>query len=125
VKSKRKTFRLASRMPLWKKIRAREMAKNMTRPERILWSHLRNRKLDARFYKQRPLLGYIADFWCPSANLVVEVDGPCHLTRKAYDAYRDMVFKSRRGITTMRFTDQEIYNNLPAVVALIVNRIGR
>ena len=102
---------------------ARNMRRNMTRPERVLWGRLRDSQLGTRFFTQRLACGYILDFYAPEFKLCVETDGPCHLTRKAYDAKRDMILKLRRGITTLRFTDQEVYNNLPAVVALIVARL--
>jgi very-short-patch-repair endonuclease len=107
----------------WKKELATRMRIHKTKPERVLWARLKNGQLGTRFTSQKVILGYIADFWCPSAKLVVEVDGPCHLTRKAYDAHRDMVMKLRKGITTLRFTDQEVYNNLNAVVALILAKL--
>jgi len=121
---RRKTFRLASKMPKWKKVMARIMARNMSWPEKILWSRIRDRKIGIRFYKQKPLLGYIADFWCPAAALVVEVDGSQHLTNKKYDANRDAVF-AQRGIITMRFTAQTVMNNTAAVVALIADKVRR
>lgn len=107
----------------WKRKLASRMRLHKTKPERVLWARLKGRQLGKNFYAQKIILGYIADFWCPAAKLVVEVDGPCHLSRKAYDAHRDMVMKSRRGILTMRFTDQEVYNNLPAVVAMIAAKL--
>ena len=128
MKPKRRVFRLASRMPKWKKTMARAMARNMTMPERILWSRLKDKKLGVRFYKQKPLLGYIADFWCACGcngkGLVIECDGPTHLTQKSYDANRDIVLL-QHGILTMRFTAQEIVNNTNAVVALINDKMRK
>lgn len=97
------------------------MARNPTFPERLLWSKLRCVR---GWYKQKVILGYIADFWCPKAGLVVEVDGPQHAKQRAYDVYRDAVLK-RRGIETMRFDVVTVENNLPAVVALIEDRVRR
>ena len=96
----------------------------MSMPERILWSRLKENKLGIPFYKQRPLLGYIADFYCPKAGLCVEVDGSQHLSHKAYDAKRDYVLM-RKGILTMRFTAQEVINNISAVVALIDDKVKK
>lgn len=96
----------------------------MTMPERILWSRLKDSQLGVRVYSQKVCCGYILDFYIPKLyNLCIEVDGPCHLARKAYDDNRDMVLKVRRGITTIRFTAQEVVNNCPAVVALIGARL--
>ena len=124
MKPKRRVFRLASRMPKWKKTMARAMARNMTMPERILWSRLKENKLGVRFQKQKPACGYILDFFCSVASLCVECDGPTHLTQKSYDANRDIVLL-QHGILTMRFTAQEIVNNTNAVVALINDKMRK
>lgn len=111
-------------MPSWKKKMAKKMAKDMSVPERILWSYLRDKKLGVYFYKQKLMLGWILDFFCPKASLCVEVDGAHHLKRKKYDANRDSVLASY-GILTMRFTYQEVKNNAPAVVALISHQVKK
>jgi len=100
------------------------MARNPTFPEKLLWARLRDNKLGVRFHKQKIILGYIADFWCPRAGLVVEVDGPCHDERIAYDAKRDAVMRAR-GIETVRFSAAAVNNNLAAVVALIADKMRK
>lgn len=80
--------------------------------------------MGVRFYKQAILLGFIADFWCPRAGLVVEVDGPCHLARRAYDRRRDALL-SFKGIETMRVSAAAVNNNLAAVVALVKGRVEK
>ena len=55
---------------------SRDLRKNMTEAEQLLWSRLRNKQiLGLQFYRQKLLLNYIVDFYCPSANLVIECDG--------------------------------------------------
>ena len=93
-------------------------------PERILWSRLKDKQMGVRFYSQQLVCGYVADFYCPKAMLVVEVDGSCHATRRAYDAHRDLVMKLK-GILTMRFTAAEVIRNCSAVVALIADKVRR
>ncbi len=93
-------------------------------PERILWHRLKDKKLGVRFYSQSLVYGYVADMYCSAAKLVVEVDGPTHLARRAYDAKRDMVLL-QKGILTMRFTAQEVQNNTAAVVALIADKMKK
>lgn len=100
------------------------MARKPTTPERLLWDKLKDRKLGVRFYKQSPMFGYVADFYCAKALLVVEVDGYFHSRRKAYDEKRDAVLW-KMGILTMRFSDKDVENNLPAVVALIGDKVRR
>lgn len=115
---------IRSKAQPWKRRAAYRMARNPTFPEKLLWSKLRDKKLGVRFHRQKIILGYIADFWCPRAGLVVEVDGPCHDARRVYDATRDAAMKAR-GIETMRFPAAAVNNNLAAVVALIADRARR
>jgi very-short-patch-repair endonuclease len=98
----------------------------MSWPEKKLWAKLRNKQLGVTFYTQKPILGYIADFWCPKAMLVVETDGKQHLKKKAveWDKTRDEAMAAK-GIKTMRFTASEVFNNLPAVVALIEHEVSK
>jgi very-short-patch-repair endonuclease len=102
------------------------MSRNKTWPEKLLWSELKDKKLGVNIYSQKVILGYIADFWCPKAGLVIEADGGHHLMagQKRWDRRRDAAMK-KKGIVTMRFTAQEIQNNRPAVVALIREKIRR
>lgn len=93
-------------------------------PERILWHRLKDNQLGVRFTSQTLLYGYIADFYCSKSKLCVEVDGPTHLTRKEYDAQRDVALMSK-GILTMRFTAQQVENNTAAVVALIADKMRK
>lgn len=58
-----------------------------TDTEQLLWSRLRNKKiLGLRFYRQKPILNYIVDFYCPAANLVIECDGVQHFTKEGLEA---------------------------------------
>jgi len=101
----------------WKRSFAANLRRNMTMPERILWSRLKDKQLGVTVYAQSVVLGYVLDFWIP-CGICVEVDGPCHDSRKAYDLKRDLVLKAK-GIVTMRFKAAEVVNNVNAVVALI------
>lgn len=108
---------LCNRMPEWKAESARFMRKNPTYAERILWKHLKGRqRLGRRFGRQRLMLGFIADFYCPSLKLVIEVDGPLHDAKK--DAKRDKILL-HEGIVTMRFSSELVFENLPLVLASI------
>ena len=106
----------------WKAVMARKMAKNQTRPEEFLWDSLKEKQLGVWVYKQKVVLGYIVDFWCPCAGIAIEVDGPHHLKQVAYDRRRDAVLKAK-GIITMRFTDQAVFKNKAAVVAMVKAKI--
>ena len=120
-----RTFRnIRSKAKPWKRAAATRMSRNPTFPEKLLWSRLRDKKMGVNFHKQKVVLGYILDFWCPRAGLCVEVDGPCHLARKAYDDRRDAVLAGR-GIRTMRFSAKAVNNNLAAVAAMVADAVRR
>jgi len=68
------------------RIRARQLRKQATTAEKILWKHLRNRRLNGiKFRCQHPLGRYIVDFYCPTHRLVVEIDGEIHSYQEDHD----------------------------------------
>ncbi|MGQ9555037.1 MAG: endonuclease domain-containing protein [Anaerolineae bacterium] len=100
--------------------RARELRRRMTRSERALWQQLRANKLQGlHFRRQQVIDGFIVDFYCHAAALVVEVDGPVHLQDAAYDADRDRIL-SARGLQVLRFSDDEVERGMSAVLARIL-----
>ena len=99
-----------------KKLLARRMRRNMTDAEAALWSHLRGGALGVHFRRQQNIAGFIADFYCHTAALAVEVDGFGH--DAAYDAARDAVFTGQ-GLTTLRFTNRQVLEETDEVLAEI------
>ena len=97
---------------------ARQMRMEMTVAEAILWERLRRNRLGVNFRRQQVIDGFIADFYCHSAALAVEVDGPIH--DPEYDAERDRIFATR-GILVLRFTNDEVYRR----VGLVISRLRR
>ena len=100
---------------------ARNLRKTMTRMERILWKHICKKQISgARFRRQHPIWHYIADFYCHTLQLVIEVDGPIHLDpgRSAYDKNRDAELL-KMGVLTLRFTNDQIQYHLPEVLEKI------
>ncbi|MDX2006291.1 MAG: endonuclease domain-containing protein [Meiothermus sp.] len=93
---------------------ARGLRHNMTPAEKKLWYLLKEMPL--KFRRQRPIGMFIVDFYCPSAKLVVEVDGESHFTEhgKAYDAERS-AYLERQGLRVIRFTNAEVMENLEGV----------
>ena len=66
--------------------RARELRKDMTPAEKMLWARLRNRQLsDLKFRRQHPIGPFVADFYCARHSLVVEIDGEIDGTQTDYD----------------------------------------
>jgi len=100
---------------------ARDLRQNMTTAEQILWESLRNRKCGGfKFRRQQVIEGFVADFYCEMAKLVVEADGVIHSdeNQKEIDEHREKVFKLR-SIKTIRFPNDMVQNNLNEVLATI------
>jgi very-short-patch-repair endonuclease len=88
----------------------------MTAQEKLLWGCLRDRRLDGfKFRRQMWLTGFIADFACPEARLVVEADGSQHADQEDYDDARAASF-ARAGWRTLRYWNNEITDNLAGVL---------
>ena len=99
-----------------KVILSRRMRREMTGAEAVLWDHLRRDSLGVSFRRQQIIDGFIADFYCHSAALVIEADGPIHDLE--YDAERDRIFAAR-GIQVLRFRNQDILERIGFVLARI------
>jgi len=111
----------AARRQSFKHAFARSLRANATDAERKLWALLRSRRLGAlRFRRQQPIGPYIADFFCPSARLIVELDGGQHGNDAAmsYDAARTR-FLEARGFRVLRFSNNEFLKDPDAVLEAI------
>jgi len=100
---------------------SRDLRNNMTEAEKLLWSKLRDKQiLGLQFYRQKPILNYIVDFYCPAANLVIECDGSQHYTEEGLEAdqIRDEAL-AQLELRVLRFDNGEILNQLDAVVEQI------
>jgi very-short-patch-repair endonuclease len=106
--------------------KARALRQNMTKAEVFLWMNLRKRALNgARFRRQHPIGPYIADFTCPAAKLIIEVDGATHSTPEelAYDARRTKYLENK-GWTVIRVTNTDIYENMDGVWRAIAAQLA-
>jgi type I restriction-modification system DNA methylase subunit len=103
---------------------ARELRKNQTDAEELLWQLLRNRKLNnLKFRRQHPLkAGFILDFYCVEAKLGIEVDGGYHNQKKQleYDAERTKII-NEYGVKIIRFTNEQVLQNTELVLQEIIN----
>jgi len=88
----------------------------MTSAEKKLWYEvLRNKQfMDLRWLRQRPILSYIADFYCAQLRLVVEIDGESHAYQKHYDEMRTKELH-QLGITVVRFNNRDVIENIDGV----------
>jgi very-short-patch-repair endonuclease len=101
--------------------RAKELRRGMTTAERILWHHLRDNQMDGlHFRRQQVISGFIVDFYCHAAHLVIELDGAVHQETGAYDAARDELLEAQ-GLLVLRFTNDQIMTARTAVLAQIAD----
>ena len=113
------------------KSKRRELREYSTIAERFLWHQVRNQTLGCTFRRQYGIGPYIVDFFCPEAQLVIEIDGESHLSEKArlYDQRRQSYLEALNFIV-IRFVDDEVIEHLDRVLELIQyavfhNRIRR
>lgn len=103
--------------------RSRTLRNQATDAERHLWQHLRRRQLGGhRFRRQVPICGYVADFACLDAKLVIELDGGQHRERRSYDERRDRRIQAR-GFRVLRFRDNQVFQETEAVLEVILHAL--
>jgi very-short-patch-repair endonuclease len=106
----------------WK--RARELRNGATDAERHLWHYLRREQLAGwKFRRQYPIAGFIADFVCIPARLVVELDGGQHVDARRYDACRTRLIEAE-GYRVVRFWNDDVLLRVDAVLEQILGHLG-
>lgn len=98
--------------------RAKELRRDMTPAEKILWQELRANKLGVHFRRQQVIAGFIVDFYCHKATLVIEVDGDIHDLQQADDAKREKALREI-GLRIVRFRNDEVLKNLSPMIHMI------
>lgn len=106
---------------------ARTLRSNMTDAEQRLWSRLRRKQvLDLQFYRQKPLAGYIADFYCAAAKLVIELDGAQHHEAAAQDWDRQRTAALQQlGLRVIRFDNRQVLLELEEVMNVIFAEVAK
>lgn len=107
------------------KSRRRLLRKHQTDAETRLWSKLRNRRfLGIKFFRQYSVGAYVLDFYAPSIQLAIELDGSQHAERKhqSYDVRRTAYLEDF-GIRVIRFWDNEVLKNIDAVLESIASSV--
>lgn len=96
---------------------AKQMRKNPTEAEAFLWHNIRNKALGIEFKRQVVILDYIADFYAPEQQLIIEVDGGYHNTpeQMVLDEDRTMRLESM-GYNILRFTNEEVLCDIENVI---------
>ena len=108
-------------------LRARFLRENQTLAEITLWKYISNKQLDGfRFKAQHPVHRFIADFYCHSAKLIIELDGSVHdePEQRDYDGNRTYILEEF-GIRVIRFRNQEIFSDITGVLSTIRHYLNR
>ena len=101
---------------------ARELRKNMTPAEKMLWEGIRKKSLGLEFHRQVPILNFIVDFYCHEIGLVIEVDGNIHEHNFLEDAERQGKMEAQ-GLHFLRFTNNDILSDTESVINIIKSYI--
>lgn len=103
---------------------ARRLRRGEGLAERLLWEELRGHRLGGfKWKRQVPRAGYVVDFYCNAARLVVEIDGAFHANiagRAQADILRTQVLEAQ-GLKVIRFTNHEVVDNLPLACESILH----
>ncbi|WP_166040323.1 endonuclease domain-containing protein [Sphingosinicella sp. YJ22] len=105
--------------------KARSLRRALTPPEIALWQYLRNRPGGLKFRRQHPIGPFVADFYCPSAKLIIEVDGVAHDMgdNPARDIERNAWFVAK-GFRVLRVPATEVKADVQAVATGIIAAAG-
>ena len=102
--------------------RAKQLRREMTPAERVLWAELRGNRLGGLHFRRPQVIeGCFADFYCERARLVVEVDGAVHDQQVEYDQERDAFLKSR-GLEVLRVRNERVGTTLNEVLQEILTK---
>jgi len=99
---------------------AKELRRNMTDAEMVLWGHLKAGINGLKFRRQHPVGTYIADFYCHRLKLIIEVDGSIHDKKEVrdYDAQRERDLINW-GYTVIRLSNHRVLKEQQLVIAEI------
>jgi ATP-dependent DNA helicase RecQ len=103
--------------------RARNLRRQATPPEQLLWTVLRNGRIGGlKFRRQHPIGPYVVDFYCHGIALVIEVDGMSHEDKVSQDSEKTK-YLEQQGLRVLRVTNEDVVRDLDAV-AREVARLG-
>ena len=115
-------YKMEAKVPIMRD-RARQLRRDQTHVEGKLWSRLRARQLSgAKFRRQYPIGGFIADFCCYERRLVIELDGGHHAEHVDADQSRTDFFVSQ-GYRVLRFWNNEVIENIDGVLEQIAHTL--
>jgi very-short-patch-repair endonuclease len=103
--------------------RRKELRRDMTSAERILWEKVRNNQLGYKIKRQYSAGPFILDFYCPSKRLAIEIDGGVHNNTYEYDKERTQ-FLNHCNIRVIRFTNDEVEKNIEDVMMRLLKALA-
>ena len=103
---------------------SKELRRNSTLAEILLWKEIKARKLGFQFHRQVPIDNLILDFYCHELMIGIEVDGASHESQSQFekDRLKDYTL-SHLGILIIRLNDIDIKKNLNSVIQFLIHRI--
>ncbi len=107
------------------KLKRRQLRSNMTKAEALIWQKLRCKQIEnCKFRNQYSVDRFVLDFYSPEIKLAIEIDGESHFQEGAalYDNERQIFIESA-GIKFLRFTNNQVYENLNGVLETIAHKI--
>jgi very-short-patch-repair endonuclease len=105
------------------RMRARQLRKNSTDAERLLWRKLRFWQIEGlKFRRQQPLGQYIVDFVCLEKGLIIELDGGQHAQQANYDTERDAWLRNQ-GFVILRFWNHDVLRNMDGVMEHVIKSL--
>jgi very-short-patch-repair endonuclease len=110
-------------LPFNKSLRplARELRRNSTLSEVLLWNELKNKKLSGLDFDRQKIIGnYIVDLYCPHLNLVVEIDGKSHDWKGRHDEIRHS-YLTGLGLRVLHIDDKDVKRNMNGILKLLEN----
>jgi len=94
---------------------ARQLRKNSTLPEILLWNNIKGKVLGYEFHRQVPLDEFIVDFYCHELLLAIEIDGNTHDYNYEHDESRQRTLE-KLGVRFIRFSDNDVKRNMNDVL---------
>ncbi len=104
---------------------AKQMRRNSTEAEEIMWQQLRNKQVAGlKFRRQHPVDRFIVDFYCHKINLAIELDGEIHNESEQRDLDKGRTETLKEfGINVIRFRNEEVLDNIGNVINKLTEEI--
>jgi very-short-patch-repair endonuclease len=90
---------------------ARELRKNSTLSEVLLWLKIKGKVMGVEFHRQVPIDNFIVDFYCHELMLAIEIDGSSHDDKQDYDQNRQLILENH-GVKFIRFRDIDVKQSM-------------